>query len=267
MKTIEVKDKFNSPKLLKVAPFDNRKVKTTAHRHNGYLELVLLTNTSGIHCKDDQQWAVKAPCVLVIQKDDTHYWELAPPVEGYVLLLKKDFVTTSLDAALALLVQQVSAVDIIYLSESEALSSLFALLCHDESFAFQEAVLKAILTKILESKHYSTNKDTATLTTFQKLISLLQADLNFVNSVSYYANLLHTSPQNLNAICKKYGEVSASQLIATHIIKEAKRLLLYTDNTVAEVGFKVGFSDKSNFSKFFKRQVGITPSEFRAALT
>ncbi|WP_160070253.1 hypothetical protein [Sphingobacterium bovisgrunnientis] len=45
-KQIIVKDNIQSNKLIKVAEFDNNKRPTQAHKHNGYLELVLLINTS-----------------------------------------------------------------------------------------------------------------------------------------------------------------------------------------------------------------------------
>ncbi|MGE8377178.1 MAG: helix-turn-helix domain-containing protein, partial [Sphingobacterium sp.] len=55
----------------------------------------------------------------------------------------------------------------------------------------------------------------------------------------------------------------ASQILATYIIKEAKRLIFYTNNSIAEIAFVLGFSDKSNFSKYFKRYTDLTPSEFK----
>jgi AraC-like DNA-binding protein len=81
--------------------------------------------------------------------------------------------------------------------------------------------------------------------------------------VAYYASLLNTSPQNLNASCRKNTNLTASEVLAGYIIKEAKRLLFYTSNSISEIAFQLGFSDKSNFSKYFKRYSGVTPSEFK----
>ncbi|MGO3164571.1 MAG: helix-turn-helix domain-containing protein, partial [Sphingobacteriaceae bacterium] len=98
---------------------------------------------------------------------------------------------------------------------------------------------------------------------YVKFCSMLNEDAKVVNHVAHYASTLNTSPQNLNAACKKNGNLTASEVLAGYIIKEAKRLLFYTANSVSEVGFELGFSDKSNFSKYFKRHTGITPREFR----
>ncbi len=48
------------------------------------------------------------------------------------------------------------------------------------------------------------------------------------------------------------------------VIAEAKRLLAYTDNTVAEVSLALSFKDPSHFVKYFKRHTAYTPKGFRA---
>ncbi len=46
-------------------------------------------------------------------------------------------------------------------------------------------------------------------------------------------------------------------------MKEAARLLLSTDLTVNEIGFKVGFNDSNYFGKSFKKHFGLTPSIYK----
>jgi len=49
-----------------------------------------------------------------------------------------------------------------------------------------------------------------------------------------------------------------------HRMKRAKELLLDTDMPVRHVGFSVGYNDPLAFSKVFKQETGLSPSEFRA---
>ena len=86
---------------------------------------------------------------------------------------------------------------------------------------------------------------------------------NLHNSVAYYAQRLKISPQKLNAICRKTLQQSASEILAEHIIDEAKRQLLYSENSVSEIAYNLNFSDSSYFIKYFKRYMGITPKAFR----
>jgi AraC family transcriptional activator of pobA len=262
-KQIDIKNKLTANKILKVAPFDSTKTKTQAHRHNGYLELVLLTNAKGFHFKDGQEFLVQAPCLLVIKKDDVHHWELEKTVEGFVLLLKKDFADNSYDNELIKLLDQITKVEMITLENSYPLAELFKMLVEEENKTYQEGILKALLSKSLEKGIINKGDNSSNNDLFNRYTLLLQNETTIVNHVAYYAEKLHTTPQNLNLTCHKLANISASKHLATHIIKEAKRLLIYTNNTIEEIAYKVGFSDKSNFSKFFKRHVKETPSEFK----
>ena len=262
-KTISVKDKLEPQKLLMVAAFDNSKAVTKPHRHNGYLELVFLSNTSGKQIIDGRESPIKTPCLLIIRKESVHYWELAVPIEGYVLLVKKSFVEQSLDLEITRLVDEISQFDILYLKENGVIPTLLQLLSQEENKICQEGLFKSLLAKTLEDIGKMDQSTSVSNDLYFKFIELLNADSKIINNVAYYASLLHTSPQNLSAACKRNTHNTASQILATYIIKEAKRLIFYTNNSIAEIAFVLGFSDKSNFSKYFKRYTDLTPSEFK----
>jgi hypothetical protein len=57
---------------------------------------------------------------------------------------------------------------------------------------------------------------------------------------------------------------SPKALIEQRLILEAKRLLAHTSLTVEAIATKVGFSEPTNFVKFFRRHGGMRPLEFRA---
>jgi AraC family transcriptional activator of pobA len=54
-----------------------------------------------------------------------------------------------------------------------------------------------------------------------------------------------------------------TETIETRKLIEAKNLLINSDKTIAEIGFILGFSEKSYFTSVFKKKSGQTPSEFR----
>ena len=83
------------------------------------------------------------------------------------------------------------------------------------------------------------------------------------NKVSYYAKILNTSPQNLNAACRKAIKQSAAEVLSGHILDQAKRLLIYTNNSVTEIAASLDFGDTSHFVKYFKRLTGFTPQAYR----
>lgn len=82
-------------------------------------------------------------------------------------------------------------------------------------------------------------------------------------SVSYYSNKLSISSKYLNKLTKTYLNKSLSSLIYDRVLLEAKRELCFTDKTIKEIAYFLGFNDAAYFSRFFKKNEGITPEEFR----
>ncbi len=263
VKKIAIKDKLEPQKLIKVAVFDRAKNQTKPHKHNGYLELVFLSETRGRHYIDGREAAVKIPCILIIRKDNVHHWELENPVEGFVLLVKKLFVEQSLDFEINRLVESIIQYDQIFLKESHSIEQIFRLLEKENNKIAQEGLFKAMLSKVLENTEQSRSSKLIQNNLYVNFCELLNKEVKVVNHVAHYAAQLNTSPQNLSAACKKHVNLTASEVLAGYIIKEAKRLLYYTTNSISEVAFILGFSDKSNFSKYFKRYTGITPKDFK----
>lgn len=263
IKKIAVKNKLEHQRLIKVAPFDLSKNITRPHKHNGYLELVFLSSTSGQHVIDGRKSKIETPCLLVIRKGNVHHWELANPVRGFVLLVKDEFVNQSLDFEINRLVDEISRRDTIYFKEASTIENLLGILAVEDNKICQEGLFKVILTKALENTASSKPSKTKQQNIYERFCGLLNQDVRVMNQVAYYAAKLHTSPQNLSMACKKNTNLTASEVIAGYIIKEAKRLLFYTSNSISEIAYELGFSDKSNFSKYFKRYTGITPTAFK----
>lgn len=131
----------------------------------------------------------------------------------------------------------------------------------------QKDLVKVILLQIflridlykLKDKPYNQPNYTL-LKNFQKLIERHYTELRLPKQ---YADLLFVTPNHLNALCKSTMGMQAGELIRNRILLEAKRLLVNLDMTITEISNELNFNDNSYFTKFFKKQVGITPEEFR----
>ncbi len=93
---------------------------------------------------------------------------------------------------------------------------------------------------------------------------LLARDFHSVKTPSGYAKSLNVSVNYLNEAIKKMTGFSVSYWIAQQILLEAKRLLIYTTIDVKEIAYEIGYPDPAYFSKWFKKQEGISPLSFRA---
>jgi AraC-like DNA-binding protein len=83
--------------------------------------------------------------------------------------------------------------------------------------------------------------------------------------VEEYAGLLGCSVRTLTRASLAATGRTAKQLVDDRVALEAKRLLAESDLSVAEVGARLGFSEATNFGRFFARTVGCSPGAFRAA--
>lgn len=83
------------------------------------------------------------------------------------------------------------------------------------------------------------------------------------HTVKEYADLLFKSPKTLSNLFKKIGDTTPLQYIHNRIMLEAKRSLTYSEQSVSEIAFDLGFPDIHTFSRFFKKNSGCSPQNFR----
>jgi AraC-like DNA-binding protein len=101
----------------------------------------------------------------------------------------------------------------------------------------------------------------------KKFIQLVNNYYLEKRTIEEYAELLHITPNHLSQSVKAASGKNALAFINERIITEAKTLIRYTDYDMAEIAWQLSFSDPANFGKFFKRNAGLTPLEFRKAST
>jgi len=94
-------------------------------------------------------------------------------------------------------------------------------------------------------------------------LQLLFANASEQHNVSFYAEKLFITPQYLSLILKELTGKSANKWIDDALIIEAKVLLKMPQITVQQVADQLNFSDQSTFGKFFKKQMGMSPMEYR----
>jgi len=97
----------------------------------------------------------------------------------------------------------------------------------------------------------------------RKFNLLVEAHFRAEHSVAFYAELLSKSPKTLSNLFALYDHKSPLQVIQERIIIEARRLLYYTDKSVKQITYELGFEDAAYFSNFFKKHTGASPLDFR----
>lgn len=97
-------------------------------------------------------------------------------------------------------------------------------------------------------------------TTFREAI---EADLAASHDVTWYADRVGYSARTLSRACLSSTGQTAKAVLTERLLLEAKRLLVHTDLPAAAIATDLGFSEATNFGKFFSRHSGTTPARFR----
>ncbi len=96
-----------------------------------------------------------------------------------------------------------------------------------------------------------------------RFMVLLQRDYKTAKKVSYYASELNIPSRRLTEMTEFILGKTAKNIIIEKIINECKRALHFTNFTISEISYDLGFSDEGNFSNFIKKHTGKNPSEMK----
>lgn len=91
----------------------------------------------------------------------------------------------------------------------------------------------------------------------------IEGNFKTLRSPGDYAALLHASVKTLNRTSRSYFGKTLTDLIAERMIVEAKRELYLTAKPVKQIAFELGYIDEFYFSRYFKKNVGVSPRIFR----
>ena len=128
-------------------------------------------------------------------------------------------------------------------------------------------LLKQIIikcTRLWKRAHYTAGEQRKPEVEFSRSFSqLVEWHYTHYHTVADYAALLHITPKALNKRITRNSNNTPNDLIKNRIILEAKRLLVHTQLSIKEIGYKLGYDDTSYFTRFFTKQTKITPQGFR----
>ncbi|WP_179413422.1 AraC family transcriptional regulator [Mucilaginibacter sp. E4BP6] len=247
-----------------------------AHKHTFY-HLVFFTEGSGSQTIDFQKFEVKPYQIYFMVPGQVHHWAFEGKVDGYVVnfspkffqsfLLKPDYLEQfpffSGNANEAVInVEEDLRIKLIRLFEdllSENVENQRAALDMVRLLLLELFILigRTVITPQLKQVN---PYNLTLLKSFRNLI-----ETNYINNrlPKDYAELLYITPNHLNALCNDLLGIPAGEVIRNRVVLEAKRLLVNPQLGITEVANHLNFADNSYFTKFFKKQAGITPEEFR----
>ena len=111
---IQIQNKAKDVSLFKIAKFKKHIRKTSPHKHNSYFEIIFLTKGSGSHTIDTIEYKIQPPVVFNIRKEQVHFWDIKTEPEGFVLIIKKNFIDNCIDKDIKKLISELSALTCLF---------------------------------------------------------------------------------------------------------------------------------------------------------
>ncbi|MEF9480678.1 helix-turn-helix domain-containing protein [Chryseobacterium sp. 1B4] len=135
----------------------------------------------------------------------------------------------------------------------------------------KEGLILSLMSRIfinaarLFSKDFDTLASSAGLSYFkhyQDFENLIEQHFTQQKSIAYYASLLGISSKHLNRIAQTVVQKTATDVITERVVLEAKRMLMYLDESLVEIAFRLGYEEYSYFVRVFRKSSGMTPTQF-----
>lgn len=232
------------------------------HRHNFY-ELFVLQG-QGNHLIDFKSYGFDGYTLHLICPKQVHLLNRKVETNGFVL--KFDAVYLTEIKRLKNFYSQVlynskfEPVQEIKKEAFEIASLLFQELKNKKRDAMKHHSLVSFLTSFFKLEQAQENdKQTA----FEEFLKELEKSYKEVKSASVYADKLNITLRQLNEVVKMKTGLSAKQFIQERLLLEAKRMLFHGELSVKEIAYELNFKEPAHFSNFFKKELGVSPNEFK----
>ena len=235
------------------------------HKHSCY-ELFFILKGEGTFFIDCHSYELHENSFFLVAPERIHGWEYAKNLDGYLLKFEHSIFKdhSFIDYLSIFHFDTVNVSTQEFALFEELLKNLYTE--YKTSKTFKECTISNLLQLLLiYVKRALPAKPASHVTNilFTKLNDLMHENNYQLTPVTYYAKKLKTSVKLLNQAIKETTGLNCSEFIRSKTIQEAKRLLRYDTMTCNEIADHLEFIDPAYFSRFFKREVGTSPKNFR----
>ncbi|MEZ8141057.1 helix-turn-helix transcriptional regulator [Enterovibrio sp. FF113] len=245
------------------------------HRVNFFL-LIYIEHGEGKHWVDFKEYAYQAGSVIFVQREQVHAFDFSNMPKGKVLIFTQAFLDNvhtnmrlpnytpthlnHLQSPILTLDDQNNRRTKTLIEE---MTTEIGLEHRDPLIVMYLFCSLALLHRRLQPKENLAALSQTQSQKFARLFELLQSNFQRVRDANWYAQQLAITYKTLNQICKIATNMTAKQMIDAFTIIEIKRRLVVSNVTSQQLTYDFGFDDASNFLKYFKKETGLTPSQFQ----
>jgi len=247
------------------------------HQHRHYFQVVFYSSGSSVVKIDGLEENVIGPVAITIPPASVHSFRFQPNTDGYALTIAEPLLFEKIDNQnkdlLKLLLARAHIVRLH--NNPDQLDVIeFILKEIDEEFHSPELgrtlmlqLLFHVLMLLIRRQLIETDEElifgSHIAHNYNRYRALVEKYFREHWRVKEYTNRLGLTERHLNSICRVIEDKSAIEIIHGRLLLEAKRQLIYTTGPIASLAFELGFHDPAYFSRFFKKNTGLTPGKYR----
>jgi AraC family transcriptional activator of pobA len=249
------------------------------HRHNAFVQILYIERGSGETTIEGVRWQLSPGCVLLIPAQAVHSHRFSPDLDGLVVTAAQRPLESMASVARPELVQLLREPTLVHVTpgadDRNAMALLFELLAMEsqnssaDHLAAGMSLLLSLVVQIGRLGHAASSRSGAAgdrkVAKIEKFRRLVDQRLRTDHSVDSYAKSVGVTISQLGRLSREVLGMSPLDFINARIVKEAQRDLVYSSLSVKQVAHAVGFNDPAYFSRFFQKQTGLKPTEFREA--
>lgn len=252
--------------------------KIEPHLHHALHQMIFVVRGGGVVLADGGRSQYRPPALLLMPAGSVHGFEFEPGTTGHVVSVSDELLREMMqrEAGVAALFSRPATLELRDRAlRSTDLAQAVRQLARE--FARPDAGdglalhgwLEVLLGNALRLARDLPNPADPLVGQRRQLMSrfgeLLERRYRDNHSVADFASALHVSESRLRNTCLAATGQSPIQLIHARVLLEAKRQLHYTNKSVREIAFALGFDDPAYFTRFFSRRAGVSPREFRSS--
>lgn len=247
----------------------------TPHRHEDFLQILYIKSGGGQILLGHEKQEIQSPSIVIAPRLIPHGFNFDKNIQGYVLTINQSHLQQLLSFDISLLELIEVPTQLSFNKDSDDWKNIewtVSVLAKEFSssdnwrsaLVFNQLLnLLIAIARILPKSVIQTNKGSRAAMHVEKFKKLLDSKFREHLSIQMYALELGITQTQLNRVCREVLGQSALDITHQRLLVEAQRDLIYTNISIKEIAYSLGFADEAYFTKFFKRLTNKSPSQFK----
>ncbi|WP_024955957.1 helix-turn-helix transcriptional regulator [Sulfurospirillum arcachonense] len=250
---------------------NNGEGRASSYTRCEYYILILSLKGKSIRHINQHDYMIESQSLQLLTPGVIHSFDdVSEEQNSYLIIFNKKFFDTELKNLLEFHSLDLSPANF-QGSEFEKIKNIYEQIDFEYKYKQEDykQMTKSLVTQLLlilkrKKLFYSKNRvQNRAEQIFSQYLNLIEKHYQSKKVIQEYADILEVTAKHLSETVKEVSGKSALIYIHTRILKEIKYLLVYTNLNIQQIATMLSFKNSSEFSRFFKRYEGISPSKYR----